>query len=655
VIPIKTATTTITNTGGTAKAFTMASTGKMFRILIDGIYSNKEEAPVRELMTNAYDAHRMAGKSKVPFQVIVPTMQDPTFGVRDYGVGMDHETIMGLYSEIGGSSKENSNEQVGMLGLGSKSPFAYTDSFTVTAFDGVEKRVYMAYIKDDLPMIEMVGGKPVRSTDPKGIEVRFPVESRDLRTFVDSIKRCAIGFNVAPVFDTDDVIAVAVPHMTGSFWKLYHGESLRNASGRSSAAMVLQGCVVYPVEAGEIVPPIPYGMSLVVEVPIGSVEVATSREALAFDPNTKAVVRTALDTAWNEAKEKVLSSYKSFGSQLEKMKYASELSLEWRRLLPPEAQALLLHTMPESYTPEMMKDIVEKMVPGYYLTTKDKAPVHQFKYSELSRMTVLIDSKDVARHRSRIVQYCRNRSATYIIPVGMDWVASKKILMSTLGLAATQFVHVKDIPDTGTTGVGSRKRTKISEHRTALANGALWVVRNRNQYSVGAVTIRTSLYMNLGMSFIAEVLNDTGFERKLVILTPKEHEVLAPPEAQSYYKTILNFVTDNYVPAIKETYVRDESSTGLNQHAISWQAATAIMRDAYPKPVAPYKMTQQIRQFVSDRDLIDYTGLEKLAEIFIDDQRLKYPMLFKLTDFNVDQYIKDQNSTKTNTKKVTQT
>jgi HSP90 family molecular chaperone len=41
--------------------FTIAQTSKMFKILSDSLYSDKVMAVIRELSTNAYDAHIAAG------------------------------------------------------------------------------------------------------------------------------------------------------------------------------------------------------------------------------------------------------------------------------------------------------------------------------------------------------------------------------------------------------------------------------------------------------------------------------------------------------------------------------------------------------------------------------------------------------------------
>jgi hypothetical protein len=99
-------------------------------------YSNPEGAVARELATNAYDAHVEAGNS-APIEVTLPTMFDPLFKVTDYGTGMSLEDFRNVYTQFGYSTKEHTNEQTGMLGLGSKAPLAYTDQFLIsTVKDG---------------------------------------------------------------------------------------------------------------------------------------------------------------------------------------------------------------------------------------------------------------------------------------------------------------------------------------------------------------------------------------------------------------------------------------------------------------------------------------------------------------------------------------
>ena len=113
--------------------FSIAQTSKMFKILSDSLYSDKVMAVIRELSTNANDAHIAAG-NRNPFKVTLPTQTNPNFTVRDYGTGLSQEDMEELYTTYGASNKNDSNDFTGCLGLGSKSPFAYTKSFTTTSY-----------------------------------------------------------------------------------------------------------------------------------------------------------------------------------------------------------------------------------------------------------------------------------------------------------------------------------------------------------------------------------------------------------------------------------------------------------------------------------------------------------------------------------------
>ena len=133
----------------TSSKFRIAQTKHTFQILSSGLYSDKITAIIRELSCNAYDSHVVAGCPERPFEVHFPNQHVNTFRIRDYGTGLSHEDVMGLYTTYMESTKQASNDQVGCFGLGSKSPFAYTDSFTVCSYFEGKKSTYNLFIGDE--------------------------------------------------------------------------------------------------------------------------------------------------------------------------------------------------------------------------------------------------------------------------------------------------------------------------------------------------------------------------------------------------------------------------------------------------------------------------------------------------------------------------
>lgn len=116
--------------------------------LSDKMYNNPVRAVIREYSCNAWDAHVAAGKADVPIRVDLPTNLMPELAIRDFGPGLPFEDIKDTYVKIGKSTKTETNEELGMFGLGAKAGYAYVTSFTIISYHGGLKSTYVAYIGD---------------------------------------------------------------------------------------------------------------------------------------------------------------------------------------------------------------------------------------------------------------------------------------------------------------------------------------------------------------------------------------------------------------------------------------------------------------------------------------------------------------------------
>lgn len=179
--------------------FNIAQTSKMFKILSDSLYSDKVMAAIRELSTNAYDSHVSAG-NKNPFKVTLPTAANPTFMVRDYGTGLSQADMENLYTTYGASNKNDSNDFVGCLGLGSKSPFAYTKSFTTASYFNGKKYTYIAAIDDSgVPTLNLFS--TTDTNEPNGLEISFAVKQQDFQEFTNKAMRIFHYFRMKPIIE----------------------------------------------------------------------------------------------------------------------------------------------------------------------------------------------------------------------------------------------------------------------------------------------------------------------------------------------------------------------------------------------------------------------------------------------------------------------
>lgn len=276
----------------TAKA-TIKATPKIFSFFADQTYANKPLAIARELAANAIDAHTAAGKSDVPIEVWLPTDLDPTFRVRDHGIGMAHDFVMGPFmAYTDGSTKDNANDQIGGFGIGSKSPFAYTDQFTLrVVHDGTVSLYSMFMDEDSIPSVGLLGQ---RATDENnGVEVSFPVKTEDFGVFANAANEALKYFNPLPIvrngdIDAPDYIA------RGKTWAI---------SRTAGPLGVIMGGVRYPVHANNLSYELRYddrlspllGYGLDIQVPIGTCGVALSRESLSYNERTNNGLRAALE------------------------------------------------------------------------------------------------------------------------------------------------------------------------------------------------------------------------------------------------------------------------------------------------------------------------------------------------------------------------
>lgn len=274
-----------------SEEFKIKVTAKSFELLLDGLYKDKIKAPIQELMSNAWDSHKMAGKEDVPFKVTLPTFLNQTFAVRDYGTSLSHDDIMNLYTTVFDSTKESTNNQVGQFGLGSKSPYAYTDVFTVKAFMDGNVRTYVAAMSNErIPTITFVSEET--SDEPQGLEVSFPTKSSDIRAFEKAFRRVVLGFDVVPEVNLETPLSKPFISSPNNSFKIF-----KNVPHEEKGVFIKQGCVIYPIDRYKlsIGNHIAYGSLTLLDVPIGTFDVTASRESIVETSEVYAQVSSMID------------------------------------------------------------------------------------------------------------------------------------------------------------------------------------------------------------------------------------------------------------------------------------------------------------------------------------------------------------------------
>lgn len=169
---------------GKSAAFSIAADSKAFQILSSGIYKHKIRAIVREFSCNAYDAHLM-NNSKLPWEITVPTEFNPRFTIKDYGPGLSEDSMFKVFTRYFESTKSGS--EIGGFGLGAKSPFSYTDTFTVESIHDGICTIYNASMLNGFPQLFKMNESKA-SAGETGIKVTIPCKSADIQEWQKEIK-----------------------------------------------------------------------------------------------------------------------------------------------------------------------------------------------------------------------------------------------------------------------------------------------------------------------------------------------------------------------------------------------------------------------------------------------------------------------------------
>ena len=273
--------------------FRIRNSAKAFNILSSGLYSNKIRAIIRELSCNAVDSHVAAGKKDTPFDVHLPNSMEPWFSIRDYGTGLDHNQVTQIYTTYFESTKTNSNDYIGALGLGSKSPFSYTDNFTISSVKNGIKGIYTAFINEvGVPSIALMMTEE-DCTEPTGVEIKFSVNDRwDFEKFSSEAQHVYKYFKLRPA-------NITVNDVTYVDKDIIPGVHTYQPTSYSRISYAVMGNIAYPIEmpnADTNLGPLAAMLdcNLIMEFEIGDLDFQASREGLSYIPQTIASIKRKL-------------------------------------------------------------------------------------------------------------------------------------------------------------------------------------------------------------------------------------------------------------------------------------------------------------------------------------------------------------------------
>lgn len=290
---------------GAETGFKIAANAKAFEILSSKLYSDVPRAIVRELSTNAFDAHVEAGNPEKPFDVHLPNFVEPWFEIRDYGTGLSEKAVTDIYTVYFASTRSNSNDYAGCLGLGSKTPFAYTNAFTVTSFvNGTEYAYTLFKNERGEPSITKIGENPTKQ--PNGVAIRIAIKNADFQRFVEAAQYVYTYFKVKPnVVGAKLDYDIRPPIMTGD------GYTIRQTlyGYNDSKVIIVMGQVAYAIKKPIHMSNIGFNDSgIIIELyaNIGDYQTTASREEIQLgEDNDISPIISRLEEVFNAVKKQI--------------------------------------------------------------------------------------------------------------------------------------------------------------------------------------------------------------------------------------------------------------------------------------------------------------------------------------------------------------
>lgn len=177
-------------------------------------YARPKDAVIRELWANGHDARMEAGSDR-PVEITLPTRNHPELIVRDYGTGMSYNKLVENYCSYGSSDKrltrkhndedaqQRSENSIGRLGIGSKSPIAVADQFSLTSIHQGHKYLVHIAIHDDGPQQKVIDAG--ETTEPDGVRVQVPAVVTEVSQWVSAARRVLFGINKEDVKLTQEL------------------------------------------------------------------------------------------------------------------------------------------------------------------------------------------------------------------------------------------------------------------------------------------------------------------------------------------------------------------------------------------------------------------------------------------------------------------
>ena len=308
-----------TNTQAESQDFAIGDASVVIEILRNRLYEHKIRTPVQEYISNARDAVREVGKKDGEFIVVIPTALNPTFKIRDFGPGISPERMRDVFIRYGSSTKRGDDKQTGGFGLGCKSWWSYTDSFTIATFINGVKRSYVAHTGvNNQGRLDLISTEI--TTEKDGTEIQVAVRSGDVNEFRDAVSRAIYFWQDKPTLRGVGDVPTLIKGLRVGEVEIFESRlipSYIDERWNNEPLAIVDG-IPYPINnklkdgCKNLTGLTRFSkQKAIIYVPTGAVDIAASREQIADSDRTKKALEDIAAVAMKELKSFIDKEFKA--------------------------------------------------------------------------------------------------------------------------------------------------------------------------------------------------------------------------------------------------------------------------------------------------------------------------------------------------------
>lgn len=278
--------------------------GFVTQLLTSNLYKCPLESFLRETVANGIDSTKEAGKD-LPVLIIIDCDEcmNLSISIRDYGTGLSPERFDKIYKNIGSSTKRDSNDYIGALGIGRFSCLAVADQVSLVSYYNGVRYEYLMYKDNGYVNIDLIDKSD--TTEENGFMVSVESNSSYYYYLNNALEDLQL-LNVKIETNIEDsrinrrvnAINEKLYHEYKNFYTVEYG--INNA--------IEMGGVIY--QYGNIT----YNSinsNIILKCDMGSLQLTPSRESLINNEHNKQVIQEAINSANTEIFELFSKSIKS--------------------------------------------------------------------------------------------------------------------------------------------------------------------------------------------------------------------------------------------------------------------------------------------------------------------------------------------------------